>query len=98
MVSSLNRQLTPMNIPAPSVPRTASSSPEILSTKFSTPAPGYWAEVAESDWNNWRWQLKNRVTTLEQLESLLELTPSERGGVAVAGTKLALAITPHFFN
>ncbi len=87
-----------MNTSAPSDPRTVSSSPGLLSTKFSSPAPGYWAGVAASDWNNWRWQLKNRVTTLEQLESLLVLTPSERGGVAVAGTKLALAITPHFFN
>lgn len=59
---------------------------------------GLWAHVPESDWKNWRWQLKNRITSLEQLESLLELSPSERVGCGFADNKLKLAITPYFFN
>ena len=39
-----------------------------------------WSEVPAEDWNNWKWQLKNRITSLEQLESLLELSPEEREG------------------
>ena len=50
------------------------------------------------DWADWRWQLKNRVTTLSALEQHLELTSEERAGVLLAGTKLALAVTPHYFN
>jgi lysine 2,3-aminomutase len=49
-------------------------------------------------WHDPQWQLKNRVQSLARLEELLELTPSERAGVLLAGTKLALAVTPHFFN
>ena len=49
-------------------------------------------------WNDWKWQLKNRVTTLDQLEKHLELSDEERSGVLLSGDKLALAITPHFFN
>ncbi|EDY84107.1 KamA family protein [Verrucomicrobiia bacterium DG1235] len=59
---------------------------------------GLWEHVPESDWNNWIWQLKNRITTLEQLEQHMELTPEERAGCAHANTKLAMAITPYFFN
>ena len=51
-----------------------------------------------ADWNDWHWQLRNRITTLAQLETMLELTKEEREGCLFAAHKLALAITPHFFN
>ena len=66
--------------------------------RFITHAPGYWPEANPVDWADWRWQLKNRVTTLSVLEQHLELTSEERAGVLLAGTKLALAVTPHYFN
>ena len=67
-------------------------------SEFVSAVPGYWPDVPPTQWNDWKWQLKNRVTRLEQLEQHLVLTPSERAGVQVAGSKLSLAITPHFFN
>jgi lysine 2,3-aminomutase len=55
--------------------------------------------VPDRDWNSWQWQLKNRITTLEQLQRLMPtLTPEEYAGTQLANTKLALAITPYFFN
>lgn len=42
--------------------------------------------------------MRNRVTTLAGLESRLELSSEERAGVLLSGTKLALAVTPHYFN
>src|ERR1044071_4002051 len=68
---------------------------------FRSYAPGYWSgnkQVAPELWNDWKWQLKNRVTTLAQLEQHLTLSEEERAGVLLSGDKLALAITPHFFN
>jgi len=59
---------------------------------------GLWQHVPAEQWRDWTWQLKNRITTLEQIESYMTLTPEERRGVAYAGHKLALAITPYFFN
>ena len=67
---------------------------------FVSHAPGYWrdAKVAPEDWNSAAWQLKNRITTLSQLEQHLVLSDEERAGVLLSGDKLALAITPHYFN
>ncbi len=67
---------------------------------FTSAAPGYWEKeaVAPHDWNNWAWQMRHRVTSLAGLESRLVLTQAERAGVILSGQKLALAITPHFFN
>ncbi len=71
-----------------------------LEKSFLSHAPGYWASqgVTSADWNSHVWQLKNRITTLRQLEEHLVLTEDERNGVILSGTKLAMAITPHFFN
>lgn len=65
---------------------------------FSPSGPGYWPDVPRGQWNDWKWQLKNRITTLEGLEKHLVLTPEERAGVILSGNKLALAVTPHYFN
>ena len=59
---------------------------------------GLWHDTPEQDWNDWVWQLKHRINTPEQLESLMKLTPEERKGCSYAHNKLALSITPYFFN
>jgi lysine 2,3-aminomutase len=66
--------------------------------RFPSVGRGVWSRVPEADWNDWRWQLRNRITTLEALEALMPLMPKEREGVALAGHHLAMAITPYFFN
>jgi lysine 2,3-aminomutase len=67
---------------------------------FRSAGKGSWSSVSDADWNDWKWQLKNRVTRVEQLDRLLPgMTPEERAGVLLAGeSKLAMAITPYFFN
>ena len=57
-----------------------------------------WGSVLPSEWNDWSWQLRNRIQTLEQLEKRLPLIGEERAGTILAGKKLALGITPHFFS
>ena len=69
-----------------------------LSKTFTSHAPGYWADDPPADWDSSSWQLKNRVNTLAQIEEHLTLCEEERSGILLSGTKLALSITPHFFN
>jgi lysine 2,3-aminomutase len=45
---------------------------------------GLWQHIPESDWQDWSWQLKNRLTTIEQLERYLTLTPEEKAGCLFA--------------
>jgi lysine 2,3-aminomutase len=69
------------------------------SRSFVSHAPGFWGNsVTPGQWNDWTWQLKNRVTTLAQIEAHIRLTDDERAGILLTRDKLALAITPHFFN
>ncbi len=67
--------------------------------EFHPAGKGCWSGVSDADWNDWRWQLKNRVTRLEQLEKLLPtLTAEERAGAILARSKLAMAVPPYYFN
>ena len=67
--------------------------------EFQPSGRGSWAAVPAADWDDWRWQLKDRVSSLEGLQSRIpDLTNSEIEGARLADTKLAMAITPHFFN
>jgi lysine 2,3-aminomutase len=50
----------------------------------------------EKHWNDWVWQFKNRITTLEQLEKVIHLSPEERSGIENFHRKFSMAITPYF--
>lgn len=58
--------------------------------------PSYWKGVSEKEWNDWRWQLRHRITTLDQLKELIDLTPEEIEGIKHSKGRLALAVTPYF--
>ena len=66
---------------------------------FHASGRGLWNKVSDDDWTDWRWQLKNRVTSLEQLQKhIANLSEAEIEGARLANTKLAMAITPHYFT
>jgi lysine 2,3-aminomutase len=67
--------------------------------EFHSAGRGFWSDVSDEDWNSWHWQLKNRVTSLARLQQLMPaLSSEEHAGTQLANRKLALAITPYFFN
>src|SRR5262245_23103920 len=89
-----------MDIPS-SVRSSADAAETRLSSlkKFQSSGRGFWSHVPDSEWDSWQWQLKNRITSLATLQKLMPtLTPEEYAGVQLANTKLAMAITPYFFN
>ncbi len=83
-----------MQSPSPS----GNGSPRPEPKRFPHVGKGPWSGVPDADWNDWRWQLRNRITSLAGLEAHLALTPAERAGVLFSNHKLAMAITPYFFN
>ncbi len=67
--------------------------------EFSPVGRGRWNDVSDADWNNWRWQMQNRIHRPEHLlEAMPNLTEEERAGVRLASRKLAMGITPHYFS
>ena len=31
-----------------------------------------WKDVSAEDWNDWRWQVRNRIKTVEELKGVVE--------------------------
>jgi lysine 2,3-aminomutase len=60
--------------------------------------PSAWKGISEKEWNDWRWQLRHRVTKLEQLQEILQLIPEEIEGIKQSKGRLALAVTPYFVS
>jgi lysine 2,3-aminomutase len=54
-----------------------------------------WEHVSPEQWNDWRWQLTHRLNTIDDLEAVVHLTPSERAGLASTGL-FRVDITPYF--
>ena len=54
--------------------------------------------VTDAEWNDWRWQVKNRVETLEDLKKYVSLTPEEEEGVKACLGTLRMAITPYYLS
>src|SRR3989338_4647286 len=48
------------------------------------------------EWEDWKWQLRNRIRTKDVLAKLINLTPEEEKGIDGSGTKLTMSIPPYF--
>lgn len=55
-------------------------------------------QVTDEQWNDWHWQVKNRIETLDQLKQYVSLTEEEEEGVRVALKTLRMAITPYYLS
>ena len=59
---------------------------------------GLFADVPDELWNDWHWQVENRIETVEDLKKLMTLTPEEEEGVIKCLETLRMAITPYYFS
>ena len=57
-------------------------------------APAF-REVPDEKWNDWRWQLSNRLNSAADFEKVLHLTDSERKALDTHGL-FRVDITPYF--
>lgn len=58
----------------------------------------YFPNVSDEDWNDWKWQVRNRIETLEDLKKYVSLTPEEEEGVRESLKTLRMAITPYYLS
>ena len=61
-------------------------------------ANGMFKDVPDAQWNDWHWQVENRIETLEDLKKHMTLTPEEEEGIKATLGKLRMAITPYYLS
>jgi lysine 2,3-aminomutase len=55
-----------------------------------------WKNVTKKEWDDWKWQVQNRITTVDQLKEVVNLSPDEEAGVHESLKILRMAISPYF--
>lgn len=65
--------------------------------EFTSKRAPIYTDVPDEKWNSWRWQLSNRINSVEEFEQVIPLTESERK--ALRATDLfRVDITPYFIS
>ncbi len=54
--------------------------------------------ATSAEWCDWRWQLRNRVRSIEALEKIVRLTADERTAIERHSGSLPFAITPYYLS
>ena len=98
--SQVQRSLWPQGFPereclvyAPPASRTPRSTPRTRAFRRL-----FYRDIADKQWNDWRWQARNRIRTRQQLERMLLLSDEEREGLDRSGSMLPVSITPYYMS
>jgi len=62
------------------------------------PSRHLWSDISEEEWRDWKWQLKNRIRTFQQLEKLLPFTEDEKERIKRVIATYHVSIPPYYFS
>ncbi|MGH4050304.1 MAG: lysine 2,3-aminomutase [Clostridium sp.] len=54
--------------------------------------------ITDEQWNDWEWQVKNRIETVKELKKYIPLTVEEEEGAEKCLQTLRMAITPYYLS
>lgn len=54
--------------------------------------------VTDEQWNDWKWQVKNRIETVDELTKYIPLTEEEEEGARKCLETLRMSITPYYLS
>ena len=55
-----------------------------------------WKDVKPEEWNDWRWQVENRIDTVEKLKKIINVTEKEEEDIGKVLEKFRMGITPYY--
>lgn len=55
-----------------------------------------WKDVTPEQWNDWRWQVRQAVTDVDQLRRVVRLSPEDEAGVRASLARFRMSITPYY--
>jgi lysine 2,3-aminomutase len=64
---------------------------------FESKRAPFFKEIPDEKWNDWRWQMANRLNSVEDFNQVLKLTPSEEKALSTPGL-FRVDVTPYFVS
>lgn len=77
------------------IPADAEEPPGYRSHRFRQK---FFSHTADDEWNDWKWQFRNRITTVEQLAAYIPLAIQEQERLKFVTSRYPLSITPHYLS
>ena len=68
------------------------------STGFASGRNRLFSRVSASDWNDWKWHFRNRITSVTELARFIPLSVKEQSQLKLVASKYPLAITPYYLS
>ncbi|MBT9163459.1 MAG: L-lysine 2,3-aminomutase [Chloroflexi bacterium] len=67
------------------------------STK-STNRRRFFEDIPDVTWYDWKWQFRNRITSVEQLSQLIPLSAQEQAQLRLVTTRYPLSVPPYYLS
>ncbi len=58
----------------------------------------FFSQVTDEDWNDWKWQFRNRITKVEELARFIPLSTHEQIQLKFVTTQYPLSVTPYYLS
>ncbi len=69
-----------------------------LYTKYLERKSKYFPNVTDEEWNDWNWQVRNRITSVKELKKYFELDQEESNIIENVLGQFRMAITPYYLT
>src|SRR4030043_419545 len=58
----------------------------------------FFTKNSRKNWNDWKWQFRNRITTVENLSTVIPLSAKEKTQLKLVTAKYPLSVTPYYLS
>jgi len=58
----------------------------------------HFGHVPEKDWNDWKWQFRHRITTVDELANYLPLSSKEQAEMKLVINRYPFSVTPYYLS
>ena len=58
----------------------------------------HFGHVPEKDWNDWKWQFRHRITTVDELANYLPLSSKEQAEMKLVISRYPFSVTPYYLS
>ncbi|NMB07317.1 MAG: lysine 2,3-aminomutase [Tissierellia bacterium] len=55
-----------------------------------------WKDVTDEEWHDWKWQVRNRITDVDTLKQIINITEKEEKEIGEVLEKFRMGITPYY--
>jgi len=58
----------------------------------------FFTKTSRENWNDWKWQFRNRITTVENLSTVIPLSAKEKTQLKLVTAEYPLSVTPYYLS